>query len=371
VGVSALRASCLRGDAPECIYALDVPERSELRVALESSDFDGALALYADGDTPTELRCVDDVPSGDLHHARIDATIAPGRYLLVVDGASGEAGDFELFTELEPLPESGAVCAQAKVLREGAMLRESTRGGVHLFSGTCGGGALGPEHVHKLELAQPSRVRIRQRADYDGSLYVRSACEDPSSELVCNDDYRGNTNSLVTARLEGGTYYVFSDSYSHDHSGDYTLALEQNVEPAPRDTAELCAEAERAPPLSSGFREVDTFYGASALSGSCGGEGAPEVLIPLQVDAPTTLIAAIEDAELNGVLYVRQRCAEAESELACFVAPRIDRTPSERDISPPALVAQLERGSYVLAVDGYEASDLGAATLRVLFAPSR
>lgn len=371
LGVSALKASCLRGDAPECVYTLDVPTRSELRVGLESSDFDGALALYADGETPTELRCVDDVPSGDLHHARIDASIAPGRYLLVVDGASGEAGDFELFTELEPLPDSSAVCAQAPTLSEGAMLRESTRGGVHLFSATCGGGALGPEHVHKLELAQPSRVRIRQRADYDGSLYLRAVCEDPSSELVCNDDYQGNANSLVTARLDAGTYYVFSDSYSRDHSGDYTLALERNDEPASRSIVELCAEAERATPLASGWSEVDTFYGASALAGSCGGEGAPEVLIPLRVDAPTTLIAALEDAELNGVLYVRQRCADAESELACFVAPRIDRAASDRDSSPPALVAQLARGSYVLAVDGYEASDLGAATLRVLFAPGR
>lgn len=371
VGTDARRPSCLRGAAaPECVFTLDVEERSQLRVALESSDFDGALALYRDTPEAEELRCVDDSPSGDVHHARFETSLAPGRYLLVVDGARGDAGEFELFTELEPLPGIAEVCARARPLEPGAPLRASTRGGVHLFSATCGGGAQGPEHVHKLRVEEPSRVRLRQRADYDGSLYVRAACEDASSEVGCNDDYQGSASSLVATRLGAGTYYVYSDSYSDEHTGDYTLNVELGPEPATKSLSALCAEAvERGAWLEPGITDVDTFYGSSAFAGSCGGESAPEVVVPIRVEAPTTFVALLDDAELNAVMYVRRICTDGESEVACYVAPRIDRAPSERRSSPNALVAPLERGTYVLVIDGYEANELGAATLRVLFGP--
>ncbi len=372
LGRDALRASCVRGSAPECVYTLDVHERSELRVSLESSDFDGALALYSEtgSGAPRELRCVDDTPSGDPHHARIEVSVAPGHYLIAVDGANGEAGEFELFAELEPLSTIREVCANARPLVPGLSARDSTRGGANLFSATCGGGAQGPEHVRRLVIERPSRVRIRQQAEYDGSLYLRADCEDPSSELACNDDFLSNARSAITARLAPGTYYVFSDSYSREQSGDYVLTLESVDEPASKSVAALCQEAERAPGLTSGKHELDTLYGGSELAGSCGGEGAPELLFPLRVEAPTQLVAVLDDTEFNAVMYLRKSCAEPRSELACYVAPRIDRGAAERESSPPALVAPLERGSYVLVVDGYEPTDMGAATLSVLLKAS-
>jgi len=362
-------ASCTRGRAPECVFTLEVPARSELRVALETSNFDGALAIYTDGDDPRELACIDDTPTGDARHARLERSLAPGRYRLAVDGASGETGEFELFAELEPLPSVRDVCARAPELTPGAFVRDATRGGLNLFSATCAGGAEGPDHVRALRLDRPARVRIRQEAEYDGALYLRSACEDASSELVCSDDFGASASSLITARLGAGTYYVFSDSYAREQSGEYVLSLERADEPASRPPERVCAEAERAPRLASGSHELDTLRGSDALAGSCGGDHAPEVVLPLRVDAPSTLVAVLEDAELNAVVYVRRACAAPSTELACYVAPRVDRSPDESASSPPALSVALERGSYVLVVDGYEPTDLGAATLRVLLTP--
>ncbi len=371
LGRDALRASCVRGSAPECVYVLDVSDRAELRVSLESSDFDGALALYSEAGTssPRELRCVDDTPSGDPHHARIEVAVSPGRYLIAVDGANGEAGEFELFAELEPLATTREACTGARPLVAGVSARDSTRGGANLFSATCGGGAQGPEHVRNLMLERTSRVRIRQQAEFDGSLYLRADCEDPSSELACNDDFQGNARSSITARLEAGRYYVFSDSYSREQSGDYVITLERVDEPEHVTAEALCRAAERGSPLTAGEHELDTLHGSSELGGSCGGTGAPELLFPLRVEAPTQLVAVLEDAELNAVIYLRRSCADASSELACYTAPRIDRAGAERDSSPPGMVAPLERGSYVLVVDGAEPSDMGAATLQVLFKP--
>jgi hypothetical protein len=169
---------------------------------------------------------------------------------------------------------------------------------------------------------------------------------------------------LITARLPRGTYYVFSDSYAREQSGDYVLALERIDEPPARSEAELCKA-----PGDPSAREIDTLYGSAAFSGSCGGDGAPEFMLPLHVEAPTTLSARLEDPELNAVIYLRRTCADAKSELACHATPRIDRPASEREMSSPGLVMPLERGDYTLFVDGFEPNDMGAATLRITLAP--
>lgn len=371
-GHDAIRASCVRGAAPECLFRFDVPQSSDLRVALETNDFDGALALYdAKGvaNSPRELRCVDDLPSGDMHHARIDLSLAPGSYLLAVDGANGEQGDFELFAELEPIEKLARACGAATPLVPGVTLRDSTRGGSNRFTATCGGGALGPEHVHSLAIDKPARVRIHQQAEYDGSLYMRAQCEDASSELVCNDDFQNNLRSQIAARVAPGTYYVFSDSYSREQSGDYALSYERFDEPPPVTESGVCSGLHDTPPLTKGSYELDTLYGSAALAGSCGGQGAPELVLPFRIDTPTTLAVRLEDSELNAVVYVRRVCSEAASELACFVAPRVDRPPSELEMSSPALVMPIDRGLYTLVIDGFEATDLGAATLRIATAP--
>lgn len=369
LGLDAQHASCVRGSAPDCTFAFEVTARSELRASLETSNFDGALALFADSGGARELACIDDTPSGDARHARLERSLAPGRYLLAVDGASSEAGEFELFAELEPLPSTRDVCARAAELTPGAFVRDSTRGGLNLFTATCAGGAEGPDHVHSVTLDVPSRVRIHQQSEYDGALYLRTTCEDASSELTCSDDFGSSASSQISARLDAGTYYVFSDSYAREQSGDYVLSLEQAPEPKTSTPEHTCSEAVKLPKLTSGLHEVDTLRGSDALAGSCGGGHAPEVVLPFSVDVPSTLIAVLEDTELNAVVYVRRTCTAPSTELTCYVAPRLDRAPDESASSPPALSVALDRGNYVLVVDGYEPTDLGAATLRILLTP--
>jgi hypothetical protein len=371
-GNDQLTASCVRGAAPECLFTLDVARRADLRVSLETNDFDGALAIYdaaGSPNRPRELRCVDDVPNGDTHHSRLELALPPGRYLLAVDGANGETGEFELFAELETIETIEHACAAALPLAPGLTLRDSTRGGENRFHATCGGGALGPEHVHTISVDRPSRLRVRQQAEYDGSLYLRARCEDASTELACNDDFQSNLRSQLTARVAPGTYYLFSDSYSREQSGDYALTYEQFAEPPATSADLVCSGLASQKPLAAGTRELDTMYGSAAFAGSCGGAGAPEVTLTFRVESPTTMAARLDDAEFNAVLYVRKLCQDERSEVACFVAPRVDRPPSELEMSSPALVMPLERGTYALVVDGFEATDIGAATLRLAFSP--
>lgn len=369
-GTDFMQGSCVRGAGSECVYTFDLASRSNVRLGLESTDFDGALVLLdGSGDPRGELACVDDTPRGDTHHARIDATLNAGRYYLVVDGVSGESGEFELFLQADALPPVAEVCASAELVTEGHPFRGRTTGAPNLFSATCAGGARGPDHVHALDLTVASRVRLRQQSEHDGALYLRASCADPSTELGCNDDFRDGSRAALALRLPAGRHYVFSDAYSPEQSGNYAISYERIDEPAPRDADAVCSEAE-ALAVKPGSFEVDTFTASSTLEGSCGGAGAPELALVIAVAERAVLRAELEDAELNATLYVRERCRDTASELICFRAPRIDGS-AQPTAPKTALVITLEPGEYTVVVDGAEAEDMGAARLLLSLTPSK
>lgn len=364
-----LRGSCVRGAAPECVYVLELDRRASVRIGIESTGFDGALVLLgASGDPDSELACSDDLTRGDTHHSRIDRILEPGRYNVVVDGIGGESGDFELFAQVDPLPSVKNVCEQADLLQEGMSFRGRTTGAPNQFMATCAGGAGGPDHVHAFDLSVASRVRFRQQTDYDGALYVRSSCEDPSSEQACNDDLGDGTRSALALRLPTGRHYLITDAYAREQHGNYVVSYERVDEPALREVSQVCRESELLPVRPGSF-EVDTLAAPSVMEGSCGGRDAPEVAFHFEVAQRSELRAEVVDPELNVALYVRERCSAPESELICFRAQRVDKSSPNKATAPSALLVTLEPGAYTLVFDGAEAEDLGAARLVTSLTP--
>lgn len=374
-GVSLSETSCMRSAAPECLYLLEVPTRAVVRISLLSADFDGALALL-DAQGVSELACVDDLPLGDTHHARLELTLEPGEYMLVVDGASGGAGPFELFAELDPLPSVAQVCSAAEQrqpgqaglapdsLQNGVASRGSTRGGASTFSARCAGGAPGPDHAHAFQLASRSRVRLREHSEFDAVLSVRAVCTDGATELACADDGAAGRAQLST-ELDPGSYVAIIDGYSRSDSGDYVLAFEQQAAPASVSAKVAC---EQATPLrlDGSLQELDTFYRPAALSGSCGGEDTPEALFTFTLAKRSQLELELSDRELNPLLYLRKSCTGPDDELACVVVPPVER---EHPGPQKVLSMELDPGSYLLGVDGQQRSDMGAASLRATARP--
>jgi hypothetical protein len=90
---------------PDRVYRLELSHRAHVQLNLGTPAWDGVLVLRrscvdapssgANGSAAAEIRCNNDYE--DVHHARLDLTLDPGTYYVVVDGhARGNEGAFTL-----------------------------------------------------------------------------------------------------------------------------------------------------------------------------------------------------------------------------------------------------------------------------------
>lgn len=97
----------------------------------------------------------------------------------------------------------------------------------HQYTGSCGG-RNAPDEVWQLDLASPAFVLLHTEGsgDTDTVLYVRTECQDPSTEVQCNDDdyMTGGVHSRLELVLDAGRHFVVVDSFSA--GGPYTLWVE-------------------------------------------------------------------------------------------------------------------------------------------------
>jgi hypothetical protein len=377
--VNPVSASCLRRDAVSCLFRVELDERSDLRVALSSAGFDGALALFGTplprplADTESappalgaELVCVDDTPLGDTQHARLDLSLDPGIYTLAVLAAPGQSGEFELFAEAEPLPALAALCETVPTLPPGIPQRGSIRGAASSFAASCGGRGAGPDQGYALQLEQPERVRMRLQSEFDALLSVRSECEKSESELACAVVGASN-QPVLNAELSAGRYYAIVDSAVRGDGGDYVLALETAPVPTARTEEEACAEATELQPNGARL-DFDTFYRPSASQSSCGGERAPEAAFSFRLGSAGRVSVHASDFEFDPVFALRRACEYVESELLCVPW---ERPPGSELTSAEvaALSFDLPAGAYALLVDGQSPGSMGAGSVRLSFEP--
>ncbi len=93
----------------------------------------------------------------------------------------------------------------------------------------------------------------------------------------------------------------------------------------------------------------DSRRGRFESRGSCGGQGAAEVVFTYRVDRPIEALVvstAHEGTEVETVLYVRRACLDNNTEVACSREPLDDVARNELRIEHPAL------GDYYVFLDG-------------------
>ncbi|MFW6051769.1 MAG: hypothetical protein ACODAU_11375 [Myxococcota bacterium] len=361
LGNARLGGSCGRGNAPEQVYQLELDERSQLSVRVQS-EFDSVIYLREScSDSDSEMACNDDAERGQTGRSEIDVTVDAGTWFLVVDGYREEAGDYELIASASPLRPVAEVCRDASELRPGQSTSGSTAGSSDQFQASCAGGASSPDRVYRLDVGQRSRLRVRQQSDHDGALHLRTDCTEARSEIACNDDFADPHHSAIHRVVQAGTVYVITDGFSgrgRTSAGNYSVTAD--LEPA--DGSGVPGD-ECADPLVVGPGQqvdLDTFPARDDLTGSCGGGGAPDVVYAIEVRRRSRLRARVHGAEFTGAMYLRRRCDDERSEQACVEVP--SASPRDRMASLDAVVS---RGTHYLVIDGEDEHAFGAAKLEV------
>ncbi len=80
----------------------------------------------------------------------------------------------------------------------------------------------GPDVLYRLEVPARADYRIDLNAPTSGDdpvLYLRTACDDASTEVVCDDDRPGSWSSRVDVTLEPGDYFIVADTFADTDEG--------------------------------------------------------------------------------------------------------------------------------------------------------
>lgn len=359
-GRNSMDGSCFEGNSPELYYRLEVAVLSQVTLDMVSS-YDGAVYILRECGAPdSEVACNDDF--GDRRHARVQAQLEPGTYIVVADGYGGESGTFELRITSEPLVPLAQVCSEATRLVPGEQLSTTTVGAMDRFHASCAQGGRAADRAMSLAVPQRSRVRIVQNSEnHDGALFLRRACEDESSEVACNDDWNGTQHSVITTMLDEGSYTVFSDGYQTDAdpvSGPVTVLAELETPEGSGIASDSCDGV--AVMATGADLALDTFHARDDFQGSCGGQGGADVVRHFTVAARSRLRVNVSAAQFNGQIYLRRGgCDRDPTEVVCR-SFEISRASN----SAPLVESILEPGEYYLVVDGSDVENFGSITIR-------
>ena len=249
-------------------------------VEVESDDFDPLLAAYGEGG---EILALCDDWDGDLEESAIALESVPEGATLILFGAAGEDGDFELSCTVaseEDLEEFALACDLSDGILEGYkpddkdddLLEEVLEDVLedHVYDKDFSNASV---HGFGLDAAGPVRVTL-ESDDFDTYLVLVGVDGDDLYYIDYNDDSGSGTNSSLMSELEAGRYLAVVLSYTDGDSGDYLLEVEtldeELLEPDPVPAEEpgvsYSMEVSEQTPIAYAYTRGDGFY-VSGLSG--------------------------------------------------------------------------------------------------------
>ncbi|MBI5516319.1 MAG: PPC domain-containing protein [Deltaproteobacteria bacterium] len=298
---------------------------------------------------------------------------SPGRYTLVLHMAQG-AGTY-LVSSWRGGPAGGessgasdvGTCANPIPLTMGQTVTGDTRRARDRATGGClgggegdeGGGDGAPDLVYQLtvESRQQVTVAVEQDEDYDGAVFLRQACDDPSSEVACNDDAGDTSHSRVSATLEPGTYFVYVDGFGSS-SGRFSMTVTGQAVPTP---AEVCQDVQVLTPNQPVSGQTSA-GDPSVFNARCADRApGPEHVYRLEVPNESRLQLQQESPNHDGVLYVRRACADEGSELSC--------NDDSDDTQHSRINTILPAGTYYVFSDAYRQDGGGSFSLEADLCP--
>ncbi len=261
----------------------------------------------------------------------------------------------------------------------------------------------GQERVYAIDVPETLTIEAVV-SGFDTVMYLRRVCNDPATEIACDDDGGPGTGSRIVATLEPGTAYLFVDGYG-SAAGAFTLTLQVQCpsgklfDPAsatcvpdpcvPNPCHELnrnlcnplppasftcecnpgyslqgsqcvanvnpsgntCADVIALPTGVSGSVTGSTASAANSTTGTCGGTG-PDRVYGFFLSEAMRVSLTVDG--YDSVIYLRRQCDKSQSEVTC-------NDDYDGYGGGSRIIANLDAGAYYLWVDSYSSG--GAYTL--------
>ncbi|MCA9537425.1 MAG: PPC domain-containing protein [Myxococcales bacterium] len=383
-GLDDVDASCAPAPGREQVYTFQLAEAALVVLDTSGSAFDTVLSLRAAcRDAATELACDDNGARAGTASRLVFEAEAGVRYFVLVEGRDAAArGAVALEFSRGVACAADEDCAPGEACADGLCTPTACAGAIDLpaFGQYQGNNAAGQDEIDSSCVANAGReqlytFQLDEAADvtldttgsaFDTVLSVRTACDDPGSELACDDDGAGaGFASRVEFFAEAGVrYYVVVEGYNANAQGAFTLDFRGSGLIAPVDcneceiacVNELCVPA--MPAACNGATVGNSpgqYVGNTAglpnrLSPSCAGSNAPEDVLLVMFRRDTDVTASTAGSDFDTVLYVLEGC-DPNNEVVC----------NDDSVGLTSEVSFRARAGvpYYIVVDGYNAAQGG------------
>jgi len=122
---------------------------------------------------------------------------------------------------------SGLSCAMPRPLALGTVVGNTSSGSDHGPGVGCMQNAEAPDLIYVIVPGADGTLVLSLTSAWDGGLYVRTACDEPATELACVDVLGDDATEVLQLGVTAGTpYYVYVDGYTSDSYGEYELTSE-------------------------------------------------------------------------------------------------------------------------------------------------
>lgn len=205
------------------------------------------------------------------------------------------------------------------------------------------GGAGGGDVVYAATIDVRTTIHASVAAPFATRLYILdSPCAD-QQVLACG------TTTVTTLELDPGTYFVVVDADDPGETGDFALTVELETSPMPIN--DVCGTAAT---IAAGPAPVQvtgtTKWGLDQYSGTCGGDGAADVVYTFEATDVNDDLTISINAPFSSVMILRAQDCATGYQLSCS---------TNGSLTIPGLAP----GIYYLFVDGVTADDEGDFTL--------
>jgi hypothetical protein len=234
-------------------------------------------------------------------------------------------------------PPAGDSCGGAILVTEGTYTG-TTCGANHDFAAvTCDSGTASPDVVYRFDLGMQSDVVIDTAGTTWDTVLMLYSGGCPGTEINCDDDGGAGLDSLITATLGAGTYWVVVDGYGSGHGGPYTMHLDIT----PR--GDTC---DTAVPLSLGAGRTTATGSTAGATGdeSCG--SGPDVWYSFTLSQQELVYLNTHGSSFDTTLALRSGSCGAGT-TNC-----VDDS-CEPGYRPSELLLSLAAGTYYVVVDGF------------------